>query len=62
MQSYPFRVWTTWGWQWQARLCLGDQLHWGLESDQALRQWFADIDVNSNSTDGWSALDDLVLH
>ena len=62
VEAYPFRVWTTYGWQWQARLTRGDMLRTALESDQTLREWFAAIDIDASSTGGWENLDDLTLH
>lgn len=56
---YPFRVWTTWGWQWQPRLTRGDQLRNALAADPALRAIFARIDVTSAD---WNDLDKISLH
>lgn len=46
IEAYPFRVWTTWGWQWQPRLARGDQLHNALEADGELAQWYREIEVH----------------
>ncbi|MDX2116004.1 MAG: hypothetical protein SFZ24_10370 [Planctomycetota bacterium] len=35
---WPFRVWTTWGWQWQPRLTRGDLLNEAFENDDAMRE------------------------
>ena len=62
MRWYPFRVWTTWGWQWQTRLGVTDQLETALDADPELRRWFADLEIHQGSTNGWEALNDIVLH
>jgi hypothetical protein len=54
---YPFRVWTTYGWQWQPRLAHGDQLGRALRHDGDLRQWYGEIGVTPGSN-----LDDIALH
>lgn len=41
----PFRLWTTWGWQWQPRLALGDQLRRALEIDPKAKKRWQEIGV-----------------
>ena len=62
LKRYPFRVWTTFGWQWQPRLARGDQLGNALRRDAALRRWYADIGVTPGSTATWSNLEHIALH
>lgn len=45
MGILPFRVWTTWGWQWQPRLAASDQFETALENDPDLKDWFEKIHV-----------------
>jgi len=56
---YPFRVWTTWGWQWQPRLTRGDQLRNALQGDPELRAIFSRINVTSGD---WNDLHKIALH
>ncbi len=62
LKAVPFRVWTSFGWQWQARLTWGDQLANALRDDPELRKWFKKIDVDAGTTQNWSTIDDLALH
>jgi len=56
---YPFRVWTTYGWQWQPRLTRGDQLGAALGGDSTLRGIFSRIGVLGSDE---SELSDVALH
>jgi hypothetical protein len=62
LRAYPFRVWTTFGWQWQPRLARGDQLGNALQGDATLRRWYGDISVTAGSTANWSNLEQITLH
>jgi hypothetical protein len=55
--AYPFRMWTTWGWQWQPRLNRGDQLRNAIKDDTDLRNWLQPAGVSAPGD-----VDDLMLH
>ncbi|MEQ9617142.1 MAG: pilus assembly protein TadG-related protein [Phycisphaerales bacterium] len=42
---FPFRVWTTYGWQWQPRLTRGDQFRSAFSNDAGMRGLYAPIGV-----------------
>jgi hypothetical protein len=55
--AYPFRMWTTYGWQWQPRLNRGDQLRNAIDGDDDLKQWLREAGVNAPGD-----VDELMLH
>ena len=56
---YPFRVWTTWGWQWQPRLTRLDQLQNAMQGDSTMRNHLNKIGVGSSS---YGDFNDMVRH
>ena len=44
---WAFRVWTTWGWQWQPRLTQGDQIRPVVQFDPVAQQMYRDIGVTA---------------
>jgi hypothetical protein len=55
--AYPFRMWTTWGWQWQPRLNRGDQLGNAIQDDADFKSWLQEAGVNAPGD-----VNDLMLH
>jgi hypothetical protein len=47
----PFRVWSFWGWQWQPRLTIGDQLQNALQDDQDMQDMWERIDFDTSLHD-----------
>lgn len=45
---WPFRVWSDWGWTWQPRLALGDQIRNAMNGDAETQAFFRNIGVRSN--------------
>jgi hypothetical protein len=45
---WPFRVWSDWGWTWQPRLALGDQIRNAMNGDAETQAFFRNIGVRAN--------------
>jgi len=50
---YPFRVWTTWGWQWQPRLTRGDQFRSAFLGDSSMRSIYGRLRIQRSDESGF---------
>lgn len=45
---WPYRVWSDWGWTWQPRLAVGDQIRNAMNGDAETQAFFRNIGIRSN--------------